>query len=119
MTEENYTFPPYEEKIQEALKPFNPKQLDFYRGKDIRIFQELKGKNMESSKYLYEAPKLEKISYAVHNFKDMLMSYGVIIWPDDEHALPNFLPTGPKVPKGVTLSSIFTLRWIVLLILSM
>ena len=100
MTEENYTFPPYQEKIQEALKPFNPKQLDFYQGKDIRIFQELKGKHMESSKYIYEAPKLEKISYAVHNFKDMLMSYGVIIWPDDRHALPTFSSYWAESAKG-------------------
>ena len=100
MSEENYTFPPYEEKIQEALKPFDAKQLDFYQGKDIRVFQSLKGKNMESSKYLYEAPKLEKISYAVHNFKDMLMSYGVLIWPDDAHALPTFSSYWAESAKG-------------------
>lgn len=100
MAEENYTFPPYEEKIIKALKPFNAKQLDFYQGKDIRVFQELKGKNMESYKHLYEAPKLEKISFAVHNFKDMLMSYGVIIWPDDEHALPTFSSYWAESAKG-------------------
>ena len=97
MSEGNYTFPPYEEKIREALKPFDAKQLDFYQGKDIRVFQELKGKNMESSKYLYAASKLEKISYAVHNFKDMLMSYGVLIWPDDAPCPSNlFLLLGRK-----------------------
>ena len=100
MSEKNYAFPPYEEKMKEALQPFSPKRLDFYQGKDIRVFQRLKGKNMESSKYLYEAPKLEKISFAVHNFKDMLMSYGVIIWPDDEHALPTFSSYWAESAKG-------------------
>ena len=100
MSEESYRFPPYEEKVREAMKPFNARQLDFYRGKDIRVFQHLKGKNMESSKWIYEAPKLEKISFAIHNFKDMLMSYGVLIWPDDEHALPTFSSYWAESAKG-------------------
>ena len=74
--------------------------MDSYLGHDIRPFQNLIGKNMESSKYVYKAPKLEKISTAVHNFKDMLMSYGVIIWPDDEHALPTFSSYWAESAKG-------------------
>jgi len=100
MSEEQHAFPPYEEKMREALKPFNGKVMDFYQGKDIRPLQDLKGKNMESSKYLYRAPKLDKISFAVHNFKGMLMSYGVIIWPDDEHALPTFSSYWAESAKG-------------------
>ena len=100
MSEEQHTFPPYEEKMKEVLKPFNWEVMDFYEGKDIRLFRDLKGKNMESSKYLYEAPKLEKITFAIHSFKGMLMSYGVIIWPDDEHALPTFSSYWAESAKG-------------------
>ncbi|MBW1823632.1 MAG: hypothetical protein JRI87_03560 [Deltaproteobacteria bacterium] len=100
MSEEQHAFPPYEEKMKEALKPFNAEVMNSYQGKDIRPFQNLKGKNMDSSKYLYKAPKLEKISFAVHNFKDMLMSYGIIIWPDDEHALPTFSSYWAESAKG-------------------
>ena len=100
MSEEKYTFPPYEEKTKEALKPFNGEVMDSYLGHDIRPFKNLNGKNMESSKYLYKAPGLEKISTAVHNFKGMLMSYGVIIWPDDEHVLPTFSSYWAESAKG-------------------
>jgi hypothetical protein len=100
MSEEQYSFPPYEEKMKEALKPFNGKIMDSYLGHDIRPFKNLKGKNMESAKYLYKATKLEKISTAVHNFKGMLMSYGVIIWPDDKHALPTFSSYWAESAKG-------------------
>jgi len=100
MSKEQHTFPPYEEKMKEALKPFNLKVMDFYQGEDIRLFRDLKGKNMESSKYLYKAPKLEKVTFAVHNFKGMLMSYGVIIWPDDDYSLPTFSSYWAESAKG-------------------
>ncbi len=100
MSEEKHTFPPYEEKMKKALKPFNAKVMDSYEGKDIRLLQNLKGRNMESWKHLYKAPKLEKFTFAVHNFKDMLMSYGVLIWPDDEHALPAFSSYWAESAKG-------------------
>jgi len=100
MAEEKHTFPPYEEKMKEALTPFNAKVLDSYEGKDLRLLQNLKGRNMESCKHLYKAPKLEKFTFAVHNFKDMLMSYGVLIWPDDNHALPTFSSYWAESAKG-------------------
>jgi len=96
MSEENYAFPPYEEKMKEALQPFAPKRLDFYQGKDIRVFQQLKGKNMESSKYLYEAPKLEKISFAVHNSPDW---FRALVSP---YCLTSdFAPTTQKTQKAI------------------
>jgi hypothetical protein len=61
MSEEQYTFPPYEEKMREALKPFNGEVVDSYKGMDVRPLQSLKGKNMDSFKFLYKAPKLDKI----------------------------------------------------------
>jgi hypothetical protein len=100
MSEEHYTFPPYEEKMREALKPFNGKIMDSYNGMDVRPLQSLQGKNMESFKFLYKAPKLDKIVFAVHRFKEMLMSYATIIWPDDEHALPIFQSYWAESAKG-------------------
>jgi hypothetical protein len=41
-----------------------------------------------SHKYLYAVPKLEKIVFGVQSFRDKLLSYTTMIWPDDEHALP-------------------------------
>jgi hypothetical protein len=100
MSEEQHAFPPYEEKVREGLKPFDGKAIDVYKGKDMRPLHNLKGKNMDGHKYLYSAPKLDKISFAVHSFKGMLMSYGVSIWTDDEHALPTFSSYWAESAKG-------------------
>ncbi len=100
MSEEQYTFPPYEEKMREALKPFNGEVMDSYKGMDVRPLQNLSGKNMTSFKFLYRVPKLDKICFTIHNFKGMLMSYATIIWPDDEHALPIFQSYWAENPKG-------------------
>jgi len=100
MSEEKYTFPPYEEKLREALKPFNGEVMDSYKGMDVRPLQNLSGKNMESLKFLYKVPKFEKIIFAVQNFKGMLMSYATIIWPDDQHALPIFSSYWAESAKG-------------------
>ncbi len=100
MSEEHYTFPPYEGKMREALKPFNGEVVDSYKGMDVRPLQSLQGKNMDSFKFLYKAPKLDKIVFTIHRFKEMLMSYATIIWPDDEHALPIFQSYWAESAKG-------------------
>jgi hypothetical protein len=100
MTEEQYSFPPYEGKMREALKPFKGEVMDFYKGMDVRPLKDLSGKNMTSFKFLYKVPKLDKICFTIHNFKGMLMSYATAIWPDDEHALPIFSSYWAESAKG-------------------
>jgi len=100
MSKEQYTFPPYEEKMREALKPFNGEVMDFYHGMDMRPLRDLKGRNMESFKYLYKAPKLDKICFSAVSFKEMLISYATIVWPDDQHALPIFQSYWAESAKG-------------------
>jgi hypothetical protein len=49
---------------------------------------------------MYTAPKLEKIVFTVTTFREKLMSYAAIIWPDDEHALPVFQSFWAESAKG-------------------
>ena len=100
MTEE-YSFPPFEEEIQNLLEKFGGKRMETYRGEDITPLWDLKGEGLPwSYKYLYAAPKVEKIVFSVQSFRDKLMSYGVGIWPDDEHALPIFNAYWAESAKG-------------------
>lgn len=100
MTEE-YSFPPFEEEIKNALDKFNGKRMETYQGEDITPLWDLKGEGLPwSYKYLYAAPKLEKIVLSVQSFRDKLMSYGAAIWPDNEHALPIFSTYWAESAKG-------------------
>ena len=100
MTEE-YSFPPFEEEIKNLLGKFGGERMETYQGEDITPLWDLKGEGLPwSYKYLYTAPKLEKIVFAVQSFRDKLMSYGASIWPDDEHALPIFSTYWAESAKG-------------------
>ena len=98
---EEYSFPPYEEEIKNLLDKFGGERMETYKGEDITPLWDLKGEGLPwSYKYLYTAPKLEKIVFAVQSFRDKLMSYGASIWPDDEHALPIFSSYWAESAKG-------------------
>ena len=101
MSEENYIFPPYDEEIADIIKKFGGERMETYGGKDITPLWDLKGEGLNwSFKYLYAAPKLEKIVHAVQSYRDKLMVYGTIIWPDDKHALPVFSAFWAESAKG-------------------
>ncbi len=98
---DKYSFPPYEEKITELLKEFGGKKIETYKGADITPLWDMKGGAMAwSYKYLYSAPKLEKIIFGIQSYRDKLMTYTALIWPDDEHALPIFSSFWAENPKG-------------------
>lgn len=98
---EEYSFPPYGEEMLKALEKFGGVKMETYKGKDIRPLWDLKGGPiLWSYKYLYAAPKLEKIAITVQSFKDKLMCYTTIIWPDDHHALPVFSTFWAESEKG-------------------
>lgn len=98
---EKYDFPSYGEVVGKALEKFGGTKMATYKGKDIRPLWDLKGGAiLWSYKYLYAAPKLEKIAITVQSFKDMLMCYTTIIWPDDHHALPVFSSFWAESQKG-------------------
>ena len=85
---EEYTFPPYAEKVQEAIKEFGGAVMEEYRGYDIKPLWDQKGEGFTGFKYLYTAPKLEKIALGVGSFREKLASYSLTIWPEDDYALP-------------------------------
>jgi len=98
---EEYTFPSYDEDIGKILKKFGGERMETYNGEDITPLWDLKGEGLAwSFKYLYAAPKLEKIVHAVQSFKDKLMVYGTIIWPADTHALPIYSAFWAESAKG-------------------
>lgn len=98
---EEYGFPPYGEEVLKVLEKFGGTKMETYKGKDIRPLWDLKGGPiLWSYKYLYSAPKLEKIAITVQSFKDKLMCYTTIIWPDDRHALPVFSAFWAESEKG-------------------
>ena len=98
---EEYSFPPFEEEMKKLSNKFGGKRLETYQGEDITPLWDLKGEGLPwSYKYLYTAPKLEKIVFMVQSFRDKLMSYGMSIWPDDEHALPIFSVYWAESAKG-------------------
>ena len=98
---ENYTFPPYEQEMLKMIEKFGGTKLETYKGEDITPLWDLKGGGITHSfKYLYSAPKIEKIAITVSCFRDMLMSYATMVWPDDEHALPSFSSFWAESAKG-------------------
>ena len=98
---EEYSFPPYGEEILSAIEKFGGKKMETYNGEDVTRLWELKGGPiLWSWKYIYTAPKLEKIVIAVQSFKDKLMTYMAGIWPDDKHALPIYSSFWAESAKG-------------------
>jgi len=98
---EEYSFPPFEEEMKKILDKFGGNLMETYQGENITPLWDLKGEGLPwSYKYLYAAPKLEKIVFAVQSFRDKLMSYATGIWPDDEHALPIFSAYWAESAKG-------------------
>ena len=98
---EEYTFPAYHEEIEKVIRKFGGEKMETYKGKDITPLWDLKGKGLPwSYKYLYKAPKLEKIAIGVQSFRDKLMSYMTIIWPEDDYALPIFSSFWAESEKG-------------------
>jgi len=97
---EEYSFPPYIEIMEEAIKVFNGEIMESYKGKDVKVLWDLKGEGLKSRKCLYKVSKTEKVVIFLQNFRDMLMSYGVTIWPDDNHALPIFSSYWAESKKG-------------------
>lgn len=97
---EGYTFPPYGEKLQEMIKEFGGTLMEEYQGYDIKPLWDQKGEGYTGYKYLYKAPKLEKIALGVGAFREKLMSYALMIWPDDDHALPIYSSYWADSAKG-------------------
>ena len=99
--EQEYTFPNYEQVMQELLAKFGAEKMDTYKGHDIIPLRDMKGKAMTSSyKYLYSAPKLEKIVFGVQCYRDKLMTYTTSIWPDEQYALPIYSSFWAESKKG-------------------
>jgi len=97
---EEYSFAPYIEKMEEALKEFGGTMMEEYRGHDVKTLWKQKGEGYSGFKYLYKAPKLEKIALGFGIFREKLMSYATIIWPDDDHALPIYSAYWAESAKG-------------------
>jgi len=98
---EEYSFPPYGEELLKAIEKFGGKKMETYNGEDVTPLWDLKGGPiLWSYKYLYSAPKLEKIVITVQSFRDKLMSYATLIWPDDVHALPIYSSFWAESAKG-------------------
>ncbi len=98
---EEYSFPPYGEEMLKALEKFGGTKMETYQGMDIKPLWDLKGGPiLWSYKYLFAAPKLEKIAITVQCFRDKLMCYTTIIWPDDHHALPIYSSFWAESEKG-------------------
>jgi len=96
-----FTFPPYGDELLKVVEKFGGKKMETYKGVDVTPLWDLKGGPiLWSWKYLYAAPKLEKIVVAVQSFKDKLMTYMTAIWPDDEHALPIYSSFWAESAKG-------------------
>ncbi len=98
---EEYSFPQYSEKMHEVLDTFGGTKMETYNGMDITPLWDLKGGGLVwSFKYLYAAPKLEKIVITCQSFRDKLMSYACNIFPDDKHALPIYCNFWAESAKG-------------------
>ena len=97
---EEYSFPAYAEKVEEMIKEFGGTVMEEYQGHDIKPLWEQKGEGYTGFKYLYKAPKLEKIAFGVGYFRDKLISCALMIWPDDDHALPIYSSYWADSAKG-------------------
>ena len=98
---EEYSFPAYEEKMKELVETFGGTKMKSYKGEDMTRLWDMKGKGISwSYKYLYAAPKLEKIVFSAQSYRDKLMTYTTLAWPDDQHALPVYSSFWAESAKG-------------------
>jgi hypothetical protein len=98
---ETYSFPKFEKTMMEVLKKFGGTKMETYNGEDITPLWNLKGGGLVwSFKYLYAAPKLEKIVITEQSFRDKLMSFALNIIPDNDHALPLYICFWAESAKG-------------------
>ena len=98
---EEFTFPAYEERMMAVIEKFGPEKMETYKGKDVTQLWDMKGGGLSwSYKHLFSAPKLEKIIFSVQSFRDKLLCYTTIIWPDDAHALPAYSSFWAESAKG-------------------
>jgi len=89
------------EEITKMIKKFGGERMETYQGEDVTPLWDLKGEGLNwSFKHMYSAPKLEKIVHVVQSYRDKLMVYGTIIWPDDQHALPIYSDFWAESAKG-------------------
>ena len=98
---EEFSFPDYEGRIFPLLEGFGGTRMERYGGQDITPLWDLSGRSLTSSyKYLYAAPKIEKIVAGVQCYSEKIMTYTTAVWPDDEHALPVFSSFWAENHKG-------------------
>lgn len=98
---EEYSFPPYGEEVQKVVDLFGGTKMETYQGLDVTPLWDMSGGPLLwSYKHMFKAPKLEKIVVAVQSFRDKLMSYMCIIWPEDEYALPVYSSFWAESAKG-------------------
>jgi hypothetical protein len=98
---EEFTFPAYEDRMMAVIEKFGLEKMETYKGKDITKLWDMKGGGLVwSHKYLYTAPKIEKIIFSVQSFRDKLMCYTTSIWPDDDYALPIYSSFWAESAKG-------------------
>jgi hypothetical protein len=103
---EDYSFPPFGQEMNKVLEKFGGRRMETYDGEDITPLWNLQGGGLVSSyKYLYAAPKLEKIVITESSFRERLMSFAVNILPDNNHALPIYICFWAESARG----SYFTL----------
>ena len=46
MSEEEYTFPPYDEEITKMIKKFGGEKMETYQGEDVTPLWDLKGEGL-------------------------------------------------------------------------
>ena len=98
---QHYNFPAYAEKMENIVNRFGGEKIKTYQGEDISRLWDIKGGGITwSYKYLYAVPKLEKIVFSVQSYRDKLMTYTTLAWPDDQHALPVYSSFWAESAKG-------------------
>ena len=98
---EEYSFPLYGERLKKIIDRFGGKKMETYNGEDMTPLWDMKGGGIAwSYKYLYSVPKLEKIVFSEQSYRDKLMTYTTLAWPDDKHALPVFSSFWAESAKG-------------------
>jgi len=98
---EEYSFPPFGKEVQKIVDLFGGEKMETYKGMDVTPLWDLTGGPiLWSYKYMFKAPKIEKIVIAEQSFSDKLMSYMCIIWPEDEYALPVYSTFWAESSKG-------------------
>jgi hypothetical protein len=98
---EEYSFPPFGREMNKVIEKFGGRRMETYDGEDITPLWNLQGGGLVASyKYLYAAPRLEKIVITESSFRDRLMSYALNILPDNRHALPIYICFWAESAKG-------------------